>query len=84
MVLIPVWRGVGGGPAGGCATYASRLSTVNRGRAGCATAANSSMASDWPFVCAPTTPLHETTSAIPMMNTSKCFRMTPPLELEVD
>src|SRR5712671_5969353 len=44
-VLIPVWRGVGGGPAGCCATNVSRVSAVNNGRAAGDATGNNSIAS---------------------------------------
>src|SRR5262245_60793170 len=84
MALIPVWRGVGGGPAGCCAANASRPSAMNNGRAGGETTVNTAISSGRSFVCAVTSPLHEISTPIARTNTSKRFRMTPPLELEID
>src|SRR5262245_52818776 len=81
MALIPVCRGVGGGPAGCCATYVSTALAVNNGRAGRETTGKSAPSSGRSFVCALTISLHEITSAIPKTNTSKCFRITPPAKL---
>src|SRR6266853_5464883 len=83
-VLIPVWRGVGGGPAGCCATYVSRPSGVNNGGVDGVTTGNNSIASGRPVVWAATSPLADITDAIVMMMTVQRFRMNPPLEFEID
>src|SRR5262245_56537650 len=84
MALIPVCRGVGGGPAGCRAIHASRLSAVNNGDAGGRMTGTRSIASGRSFVWPATTPPVKITDAIVKMMIVQRFRMSPPLELEID